>query len=417
MANYYSQGEWEPWSLESYRRIAKGLDPNTGGQAYDAFNNQPVYSEAERQKAQSLVDQMEKAGVQYSFQLQGLQAPVSNSGTFGDLAWDFVSSPAFLTLAGGVAGVYGGAAGAAAGAGEGSVTGAAGELAAGGAAGGGGAAGTGVAAADAAWGVNPQSLGSGITTGAAGETGLTAGTAGQGLTVGQASGAASGSLAPGFFSAESAYPVVGGLTAGSGGSGATTGTQQAPTTQAQQTALERILSGNGTTQDYLTAFGQVAPSLLGMYASDRQADALGGLASQYSAMGAPYRDRLAQSYSDPTAFLKSPEVQVPVQMGTDAMARALSTQGNPAGSGTALHELQNYSANQLFGRLGQERDRLAGFGGLTAYNSAAPQAATNAIGAERGVYDALGYGIGQVTNPPKSLADILKSYNISQGLV
>jgi len=153
-----------------------------------------------------------------------------------------------------------------------------------------------------------------------------------------------------------------------------------------------------------------------MYASDQQANAMGDLAARYEGYGAPYRDRLADLYSDPTAFLDSPEVKVPVQMGTDALARALSTQGNPAGSGTALQELQNYSANQFFGRLGQEKDRLAGFGGLTAYNAAAPQAASNAVNAERGVYDALGYGIGAVTNPPRSLADILKSYNISQGL-
>ena len=133
-------------------------------------------------------------------------------------------------------------------------------------------------------------------------------------------------------------------------------------------------------------------------------------------MGAPYRDRLGALYSDPTAFLNSPEVKIPVQMGTDALARSLSTQGNPAGSGSALQQLQSYASDQLFGKLGSEKDRLAGFGGLTQYASAAPVLGANAINAERGVYDALGYGVGQVTNPPRSLADILKQYNTSQGL-
>ena len=118
-------------------------------------------------------------------------------------------------------------------------------------------------------------------------------------------------------------------------------------------------------------------------------------------MGAPYRGRLADLYSNPSAFLNSPEVQVPVQQGTNALARALSVQGNPIGSGTALQELQNYSSNQLFGRLGQEKDRLAGFGGLSAYNQAAPGAANNAIDANYGVYGALGKGAANIFNPPK----------------
>jgi hypothetical protein len=93
----------------------------------------------------------------------------------------------------------------------------------------------------------------------------------------------------------------------------------------------------------------------------------------------------------------------------------LSVQGNPAGSGNALHEIQNYASNQLFGRLGQEKDRLAGFGGLTAYNAAAPGAATGAVNAQRGVFDAIGAGAADVFNPrpkPISLSDI---FNMSRG--
>lgn len=297
------------------------------------------------------------------------------------------------------------------------------------AAGSGTAAGAGAAEGAAAGGA---AGGTGITAGAAGQTGLTAGTVtggigggalGSGLTAGGSAGtgaaAGAGALGAGYFGSETAYPVAGGQTAAASGSGVTTGTSgggTTATTAAKQTALSKILAGTATQDDYLTLFGQVAPSLLGMYGADRQADALGAQAARYEAMGAPYRDRLGELYSDPTAFLNSPEVKVPVQMGTDALARALSTQGNPAGSGNALQQLQSYSTNQLFGRLGQEKDRLAGFGGLTAYNSAAPSAATNAIGAERGFYDALGYGAGQVLNPPRSLEEILKQYNISQGL-
>ena len=143
------------------------------------------------------------------------------------------------------------------------------------------------------------------------------------------------------------------------------------------------------------------PAAFGAYGANQQANAYEGLARDYMNMGAPYRGRLADLYNNPSAFLSSPEVQVPVQQGTDALARALSVQGNPIGSGTALQELQNYSANQLFGRLGQEKDRLGGFGGLSAYNQAAPQAASNAIGANKGIYDAFGAGAADVFYPPR----------------
>ena len=201
----------------------------------------------------------------------------------------------------------------------------------------------------------------------------------------------------------------------SAGGGSSTGGTSPTTTTGGGTALGRILSGNGTLDDYLSVLGQAAPAALGALGADRMADLYKEQSDRYFNMGAPYRSRLEATYADPSAYLTSPEVTVPVQQGTDALARALSVQGNPAGSGTALHELQNYASNQLFGRLGQERDRLAGFGGMTAYNSAAPGAANNAIGAQRGIYDAIGAGAADVFNPrprPISLSDI---YNMSRG--
>ena len=48
-----------------------------------------------------------------------------------------------------------------------------------------------------------------------------------------------------------------------------------------------------------------------------------------------------------------------VQQGTDALARALSTQGNPAGSGHAQQELQNYATIALARYKAARRDRLS----------------------------------------------------------
>src|SRR3990167_5679264 len=279
--------------------------------------------------------------------------------------------PLLAVAGGGLAGVFGGAAaagGAAAGT-EGAATyGAAGEVAGGAAAGGTGTAGA--AAGGATLAEQSAAIGSGSAAGTAAGTGVGTGTA-AGTT------------------------VTGAGTAGTAASG---------------TALSRILNGTATTEDYLTLTGQVAPSLLGAYASGEQTDALKGLEGQYQAMGAPYRGRLAELYANPEAFLTSPEVTVPVQQGTDIMARSLSTKGNPTGSGNALQQLQSYSADQLFGRLGQEKDRLAGYGGLASYNAAAPAAATNAIASQANVYNAIGGGIADVFTPRRnrSLADILR---------
>lgn len=197
--------------------------------------------------------------------------------------------------------------------------------------------------------------------------------------------------------------------------------------------ISKLLGSNTAANSLTSLLPKLLPSLLGVAGSAAQNKALEdivGLQGQNRdallAFGAPYRQRLAGLYDNPSGFLNSPEVQVPVQQATNAMARALSTQGNPVGNGTALQEMQNYSANQLFGRLGQEKDRLAGFGGLTAYNNAGAnqfgnlQAQTALAQGEGNMWNALGYGLNQVLNPQPTLADLLKDlkgFNPSTSLV
>lgn len=154
------------------------------------------------------------------------------------------------------------------------------------------------------------------------------------------------------------------------------------------------------------------PGLLGAFGSYQQSQDYKDLANQYMGMGAPYRGRLEQLYQNPSSFLQSPEVMAPIQQGTNALAHSLSVKGNPAGSGNALQELQNYASTQLFNRLGQEKDRLGGFGGLTQYNQAAPAAASNAIGAQGNIYGDLGGAAADIFNPPRRyrLEDLLRAY-------
>lgn len=170
-------------------------------------------------------------------------------------------------------------------------------------------------------------------------------------------------------------------------------------------------SGTGSSSDLLSALVRALPGLAGAYASNQQTNAITDLANKYSEMGAPYRSRLTDLYANPSGFLSSPEVRVPVQQGTDALARSLSAKvGNPIDNMTALQEIQNYSANQLFGRLGQEKDRLAGFGGLANYNAAAPGLEQNAIGSNSNMWNALGSAASSVFNPqPSTLEQLMKS--------
>lgn len=156
--------------------------------------------------------------------------------------------------------------------------------------------------------------------------------------------------------------------------------------------------------------GNLLGAGLGFAGSYEQTQALKDLAEKQMAMGAPYRDKLLQLYTPQgvNAWMQGADVTAPVQQGTDALMRSLSVHGNPFGSGHALQEGQDYATQQLYGQLGNERNRLANFGGLSAFNSAAPGTSTAAINAGTGMYNAAGYGISQLfpqQNPYASMVN------------
>jgi hypothetical protein len=231
----------------------------------------------------------------------------------------------------------------------------------------------------------------------AGAAGAGAAAAGEGAAAGGTAGGVSGGTAAG--GAVSGASAVGNALDSDSSSGGSDGT-----------GVPTGVTGTDTsTPGWWNTVLRGLPGLIGAVGANRQTQAYRDLANRYLEMGQPYRDRLAALYADPNSFLTSKEVTVPVQQGTDALARSLSVQGNPIGSGHALQELQDYSANQLFGKLGQEKDRLAGYGGLSAYNAAAPGAAGQAVGSQGNVWNAVGAGAGAVFNPQPSLVDIFRS--------
>ena len=70
-------------------------------------------------------------------------------------------------------------------------------------------------------------------------------------------------------------------------------------------------------------------------------------------------------------------------------------------------EGQAYVADKNLGRL-NEFQRLNANTGFGSSMNAAGNYAAGGIGADQGIYGALGYGLGNLLNPPNSLEDILR---------
>lgn len=168
-------------------------------------------------------------------------------------------------------------------------------------------------------------------------------------------------------------------------------------------ALGGALGGSGSNSIW-DMFTKLLPAGLGMYASNQQANKLSELAQKYQDYGAPYRQQLADISANPDNFYNS----LGAQKATDAVLNKLSIGGNPAGSANK----QALTIDSLYDQYGKERDRLAGFGGLTNYNQAAPNLEAQAIGANANMWNAAGAGLNDIFNPKTSLADLLKQGKI-----
>lgn len=178
-------------------------------------------------------------------------------------------------------------------------------------------------------------------------------------------------------------------------------------------------NGEWTAADLLKlqTVGKVVAGGLGLLGSRQKERRQENQAREYDSRTRPYRTQLAELERDPTAYLTSPAVVGPVQQGTDALARALSVRfGNPAGSGTALQELQNYATTRLAGNLQDEKRRLAALSGIPQAAAAYPGASQAAIDSERGIYDVAGSTIYDITNPKPTLKQLLEEiYKMNSG--
>jgi hypothetical protein len=256
----------------------------------------------------------------------------------------------------------------------------------------------------------------------------TVGGAGAGLTAGL------GELGSGTFGLGSA-PTYGGISstggalgtgtagvdgmgAGVTGAGGATGAASTGAVASQSgSALSRILNGTATTSDYLSTFGNLAGTGLGLLGANQQSNAMGDIANRYLDMGAPYRGLLQQSYQPGFNLATAdPAYQGALDQAAQSAARATSARvGNPIENPGAYAEMQKYIVNSTaLPQLNTYRSQLGSFGQL-----GVNQAGTAQMGqaqSQGGMYDALGYGLGQLTqpdNPFKGLLDQFKGININ----
>lgn len=206
-----------------------------------------------------------------------------------------------------------------------------------------------------------------------------------------------------------------GLGGGAGLGGGTTGYGLAgnaaiPATTAATTAASNVFKIPGTD---ITIPGNVIAGglqgILGYLGAQQQAGALGDVANQYLAIGAPYRGILSQSYSPNFNLWDQPGYKDAFTQAADTAARAVSAKsGNPFGNPGAMGEIASSVLNNSYlPALTNYRGQLGQFGGLGLNTSGA--ASLGQAQSSGGTYDALGYGLGTIFNPQPSLSDILKT--------
>jgi hypothetical protein len=219
-----------------------------------------------------------------------------------------------------------------------------------------------------------------------------------------------GALSAGSFVGESIYPVLGGASAATGatGLGSSSAGSVAPTTAAAGggTALSRVLGGNGSGADWASIVGTLGATGLGIYGAGQHADALRDIANQARADRAPFLNASTGWLANPDSYWQGPG-----KTALDANLRALSANGagNPIDQPTSLG-----IATQA--GLADWRNAVTGFGNLgLAGEDSRNNLMAGAAGAENGIYNSLGYGLSQLTNPPTNLETLLRQMRGSGG--
>jgi hypothetical protein len=223
-------------------------------------------------------------------------------------------------------------------------------------------------------------------------------------------------------------PDFSGVTGGVGGNAPptdfpnTTGTAGTPTV-ANPGMWSRIFDGTATADDWMRILGTAGGTALGMLGANKQAETAERMQNQYLGMGEEYRKLLAKSYQPGFSMSQEPGYQDALDQSTNAYTRMASagrlpgvSAGNPIGNPGAWAEtLKNVNSQLALPALNNYRAGLSNSGQLGVSQSVPfGQQQGQASG---GMYNALGYGLGQLTAPQdpyqNALADLFKNFKTS----
>lgn len=178
--------------------------------------------------------------------------------------------------------------------------------------------------------------------------------------------------------------------------------------------VSRFLNGTATSDDYLSAGGKLLATALGVYGANKQAGDFRTLANTYDQYGAPSRARFEASMTpgfDPNMI---PGYKGAVDTAMKAMLAKLSAgSGNPFGNPGGLIDANKQIISGTALPAIQEFQRLNANTGFGSSMNGALNLNTQAIGADAGSLNALGYGLNQATQPQRTLKDIMESLNMT----
>ena len=247
--------------------------------------------------------------------------------------------------------------------------------------------------------------GLGLTSGAAGASAVAGGAGGLSLLTPAITGAATG--LPAAISSAATAPSAATAMGGAAAPAAAT---------SAGSALSRLIDGTATTSDYTALLGTLGATGLGLAGANAQGNALKDVYNQQMQLGAPYRDMLAQSYSPNFSMADQPDFKNALDIGAQAAARATSAKvGNPVDNPGAYAEMQKYISGSLaLPQLNTYRSQLATNGQLGTNTAGA--AAIGGAQSQGGTYNALGYGLGQLTQPDNPFKGLLSNFGKSNSL-
>ena len=181
------------------------------------------------------------------------------------------------------------------------------------------------------------------------------------------------------------------------------------------TALSRILSDlkNGTNiataADYVSVLGTVGATGLGILGANAQTNAYQDVANRFIDLGAPYRALNLASYQPGFSMQNEPGYSDALANTQSQFLRAASAgrapgvaRGNPFDNPGAWAETMKYvNANLALPALTSYRSGLERSGGLGL--GAGANASLAGAGTAGGIYNALGSGLSNLTNPPSTV--------------